>query len=69
MLTVYEVQGYQMSLKVHFLHSHLEYLSQSMDFYTEEQGGKLHQDLRTMGKRYQGRMDVNMMGDYFWMLK
>ena len=22
-----------------------------------------------MGKRYQGRMDVNMMGDYCWMLK
>ena len=30
MLTVYEVQGYQMSLKVHSIHLHLEYFPQNL---------------------------------------
>jgi len=68
-LIAHEAQGYQMSLKVHFLHSHLEYFPQNLDSYSQEQGERFHQDLRTMGKHYQGRMNANMISDYCWMLK
>ena len=58
MLTEYEAQGYQMSLEVHFLYSHLEYVPQNLSSYSEKQGKRFHQDLRTTRKRYQSRMNV-----------
>ena len=58
-----------MSLKVHFLHSHLDYFPENLGAYSEEQGERFHRDIRTMETRYQGRLHVNMMADYCWMLK
>ena len=58
-----------MSLKVHFLHSHLDYFSENLGAYSEEQEERFHWDIRTMETRYQGRLHVNMMADYCWMLK
>ena len=69
MLTAYKFQGYQMSLKVYFLYSYLEYFPQNLYSYREEQWERFHKVLRTMGKRHQARMGVNMMGDNCWMLK
>ena len=36
--------------------------------FSEEQGERFHQDIRTMEERYQGRWDVHMMADYCWTL-
>ena len=44
-----------MSVKVHFLHSHLDYFPENLGAMSEEQGERFHQDLKTMEKRYQGR--------------
>jgi len=41
-LTAYEAQGFKVSLKVHFLHSHLAYFPQSLGAYSEEQGERFH---------------------------
>ena len=33
---------------------------------SEGYGERLHQDIQTMEKRYQGRWDAAMMDDYIW---
>ena len=44
--------GCGMSLKVHFLHSHLDSFSENLDAVSDEQGECFHQDIATMEKRY-----------------
>ncbi|GBL75996.1 hypothetical protein AVEN_234311-1 [Araneus ventricosus] len=64
MLTVYEAQGCKMSLKVHFLHSHIDCFPEHLGAYSEEQGERFHQDVRDIERQYQGRWDVSMLADY-----
>ena len=66
MLACFEALGYRMSLKVHFLHSHLDYFPQNLDDMSEEHGERFHQDIKSMETRYQGQWDVSMMADYCW---
>ena len=58
-----------MSLTLHFMDSHVEYLSEHFEDCSEEQGERFHQDIKVMEQRYQGRWDENMMADDCWMLK
>ncbi|GFV91345.1 uncharacterized protein TNCV_898621 [Trichonephila clavipes] len=44
-----------MSVKVHFLHSHLDYFPENLGAVSEEQGERFHQDIKEMERRYQGR--------------
>ena len=53
-LTSFQQLGCNMSVKVHFLHSHLDYFPENLGEMSEEQGERFHQDLKTMEKRYQG---------------
>ncbi|GBN14284.1 hypothetical protein AVEN_43807-1 [Araneus ventricosus] len=69
MLAAYEARGCKMSLKVHFLHSHIDYFQENLGAYSEEQSERFHQDARDIERRYQGRWDVNMLADYCWMLR
>ncbi|GBM70538.1 hypothetical protein AVEN_47654-1 [Araneus ventricosus] len=68
-LTAYEARGCKMSLKIHFLHSHIDYFPENLRAYSKEQGERFHQDVRDIERRYQGRWDVNMLADYCWMLR
>lgn len=61
--------GARMSIKIHFLCSHLNYFPDNCGDYSEEQGERFHQDIKMMEERYQGRWDINMMADYCWCLK
>ena len=65
----FQALGARMSIKMHFLHSHLDYFSEKCGDYSEEQGERFHQDISCMEERYQGRWDVNMLSDYCWCLK
>lgn len=69
MLSNYNKLGCLMNLKLHFLHSHLDYFPENLGHYSEEQGERFHQDLKEIEGRYQGRWDENMMADYCWLLK
>ncbi|GFU20210.1 uncharacterized protein TNCV_3393351 [Trichonephila clavipes] len=69
LLQNYKILGCNMSIKVHFLHSHLDYFPENLGAVSEEQGERFHQDIKEMERRYQGRWNVNMMADYCWMLK
>ena len=61
--------GCNMSIKVHFLHSHLDEFPANLGDVSDEQGERFHQDIQTMEERYQGRYDTKMMTDYCWSLK
>jgi len=60
--------GCSMSLKLHFLNSHLSYFPENLGAVSEEQGERFHQDIKEMERRYQGQWNVNMIADYCWML-
>ena len=48
----YEKLGCRMSLKLHFLHSHLDFFRNNSGNVSEEHGERFHQDIQVMGKCY-----------------
>jgi hypothetical protein len=66
MLENCKILGCLMSLKIHFLNSQLDFFPENLSAVSEEQGERFHQDIKEMERRYQGRWNVNMMGDYCW---
>lgn len=64
----YEAMGVHMSLKIHFLHSHLDFFPENLGDVSDEHGERFHQELKAMERRYQGMYDTAMMGDYIWTL-
>ena len=64
LLKNFQKLGARMSVKMHFLRSHLDYFPQNCRDLSEEQ-----RDIRVMEERYQGRWDVNFLADYCWCLK
>jgi hypothetical protein len=58
-----------MSLKVHFLGSHLDFFPESLGAVSDEHGERFHQDIYNMEKRYQGKRSLSMLADYCWTLK
>jgi hypothetical protein len=66
LITHYCKMGCRMSLKIHFLHSHLKFFPQNFGAVSDEQGKRFHQDILTMKKPYQRRWDPATMGDYCW---
>jgi hypothetical protein len=63
MLEEFKVLGCLMSLKIHFLNSHLDFFPENLGAESEEQGERFHQDIKEMERRYQDRGNVNMIGD------
>jgi hypothetical protein len=57
--------GCNMSVKAHYLQSHLDCFPENLGDLSEEQGERFHQD-KKMEARYQGRWDAHMMADYCW---
>ncbi|KAI6646072.1 hypothetical protein LOD99_9520 [Oopsacas minuta] len=66
MLKNFHSLGTRISIKLHYLYSHLERFPENLDDLSEEQGERLHQDIRTMEEWYQGRWDAHMLADYCW---
>ena len=65
----YRALGYNMSLKMHFLYSHLDFFRQNLGNVSDEHGERLHQDTSTMETQYQGTWNRSMLTDYSWTLK
>ena len=57
-----------MSMKLHFLHSRLDFFRDNLENVSEEHSERFHQDIQVMEKRYQGKWNEAMMGDYLWNL-
>ncbi|GBO12901.1 hypothetical protein AVEN_47244-1 [Araneus ventricosus] len=57
--------GCNMSLKIHFLHPHLEFYPENLGSVSDEHGEWFHQDISNMGARYHGKWNPKMLADYF----
>jgi len=64
LLRAYKSLGCNMSLKIHFLHSHLNFFRLNCGAVTDEHGERFHQDIAAMEKRYQGKWSSSMLADY-----
>ena len=58
----YRKMGCKMSLKVHVLHAHLDEFKDNMGDYSEEQGERFHQDVRSFEEHYKGQYNKSMNG-------
>ena len=61
--------GYNMSPKIHFLESHLDFFLENLGEVSDEHGNRFHQDIMAMEKRYQGKWTSSMLADYRWTVK
>lgn len=66
MLSCYEKMGCNMSLKIHFLHSHIDFFPDNCGSVSDEHGERFHQDISGMEGRYQGKWSPSMLADYCW---
>ncbi|GBN37979.1 hypothetical protein AVEN_255553-1 [Araneus ventricosus] len=69
MIKNFKILGCSMSLKVHFLDSHLDYFPENLGAVSDEQGERFHQNIKEMERLYQGKWNVSMISDYSWMLQ
>ena len=68
MLQNLQALGARMSIKLHYLLSHVDYFPENLGDVSEEQGERFHHDITTMEDRYQGCWGSHMMADYCWSL-
>ena len=69
MLVAFSNLGYYMSIKIHYLYSHMDRFPENLGTLSDEQVERFHQDLREMKTRYKGRLNMVMMADNCWNLK
>jgi hypothetical protein len=69
LLTAYKAMGCNMSIKVNFLDSHLDFFPEILGAVSDEHGGRFRQEISNMGKRYQGKWSLSKLADYFCALK
>lgn len=64
-LKAYQLMRARMSLKMHFLHSRLDFLPSCLGGVCDDHGERFHRDIQVMENCYQGKFPY-MMGDYCW---
>ena len=69
LLSHYHDIGCSMSLKVHVLHSHLEFLAENLGDVSDEHGERFHQDISVMERQFKGKWNPGMLADYCWGIK
>jgi len=68
LLQSYHKLGCNMSLKIHFLHSHLDFFAENCSAVSDEHGERFYQDISSMKKRYRGKRNCAMLASYCWTL-
>jgi len=61
--------GCNMSLKMHFLFSHLDFCPLNCGEVKDERGESFHQDNLVMEHRYTRKWSAAILGDYCWLMK
>ena len=69
MLNAYQEIGARMSLKMHFLHPHLDFFPENNADVNDEHGERFPQDIRIIEDRYQENVSPTMMADFWWSLQ
>lgn len=62
----YGIMGVNMSLKIHFLDSHLDFFPSNLGDFSDEHGERFHQDLAVIENRYRGKNTAHMLAEYCW---
>ena len=68
MLSLYLKFGCSMSLKIHMLHSHLDFFTNNCSMVSDEHGECFYQEIAMMEERYQGKWSTSLLADYCWTL-
>lgn len=66
MLDSFHKLGISMTLKIHFLHQHLDRMVNQLSTESDEQGEKFHQTIAPIESRYKGKKLDSMLGDLCW---
>jgi hypothetical protein len=69
LFTAYKAMGCNMSLKLHFLDSHLDFFPDNLGAVSDKHGKRFHPDISNMEKWYQGKCSLSMLANYCWTLK
>jgi hypothetical protein len=69
LLQFYKAIGCNMSFKVHFLASHLDFFRENLRAVSDEYRERFHQDISSMEKQYQAKWSPSFVTDYYWTLK
>ena len=56
--------GCNMSLKVHVLHSYLEFFADNLGNVSDEHDEGFHQDISVIEKRFKGKWNTGMLANY-----
>lgn len=68
MLENFRKIGSTLSLKMHFLKSHIDFFPENLGAYSDEHGERFHQDISDMEDRFNSRYIPEMLGEYYWSL-
>jgi len=69
LLTSYKAMGCNMSLKIHFLESHLDFFPENLGKVSNKHGERFHQVILATEKKYQGKWTSSMLADCCQTLK
>ena len=69
LIQAYQIIGCHMSLKVHFLHSHLDFFPENAADVSDEHGERFHQDICKIENSYKGKWSPAMLADFCWNLQ
>ena len=56
--------GCGMSLKLHFLHAHLDFFQPKLKAVSDKHGEWFHQGIALIESQYKEKFNISMMGDY-----
>jgi hypothetical protein len=68
LLQSYQNLGCNVSEKIHFLHSHLDFFPENCSAVSDEHEERFDQHISSMEKRYQGKWNCAMLANYCWTL-
>jgi len=68
LLSSYQKLGCNMSVKIYFLSSHLDFFPENCGSVSDEHGEGFHQDIAAMEGRYKGKWSPLFLADYCWTL-
>lgn len=66
MIDSFHKLGISMTLKIHFLHRHLDRLVNQLATESDEQGERFHQTILPMETRFKGKKIDSMLGEVCW---
>ena len=61
-MNAYEKMGCRMLLQLHILHSHIDEFKDNLGDYSEEQGERFHQDVKSFEQRCKGQYNATTFG-------